>query len=135
MVTSSSMKAPAMMDQTAEVARRALADSAELAKTWPLGSALEKELTNHWKAHRPKMVRALAQHGAVGALAHVLVHLTLEADKQYRKAGMMATDAWEQAEREHLLREPEAEDDPPIPSKLLDLLRPVQTTTSETLTA
>ena len=81
-----------------------------------MGSLVERDLVTHWRAHRPKMVARLERLGILREMAHVLWHLMRQTEKQLLASGMAVTDAAEQAERDWLLQEPEAEElDQPDP--------------------
>lgn len=100
-----------MDQQTRTLAIWAKTESAKIATDWPLGSRAEKELIQHWRRVRPQMVARLQETGALAALAHVLNHKMIEALQRNRAAGMPPTDAREEAEKDWLLMEPEAEDE------------------------
>lgn len=100
------------MDDAKTTAIWAKRESLKLAQEWPRGSPMETGLLETWASRRPKMLARLQAHRAAEALAHVLVHRALAARKEYLRQGMPPTDAWETAEREWLLKEPEEEDAP-----------------------
>lgn len=88
-----------------------LTESRHLSTDWPPGSPREKALLKHWATHRPRMLAALHAQGIAAALAHVLEDRAYKALRENLKAGMPPTDAREQAERDWLIQEPEAEED------------------------
>lgn len=75
------------------------------------GQPSQKQLLAWWQVHRPQMVRRLEQRqpGLTLKLAFVLENRMFEQEDEYRQAGMPWPDRREQAERDWLLREPEAE--------------------------
>ena len=79
---------------------------------------LDDELTLHnemmhqrilatWKRDSPKMYLRLRTQGVLEALAYVSQQRMWAESDRLEKAGMPPTDAREQAEREHLMLEPE----------------------------
>lgn len=71
---------------------------------------LHKRILLTWQQNSPKMVLRLRTQGVLEALAYVCQQRMWQERKQLIKAGMPLTDAREQAEREHLMLEPEAQE-------------------------
>ena len=92
--------------------RRELAKEAQRIKDEEGKGDLERqrEMMAFWTEHRPKMVRRLGPQ-ALEDLAVVLTYRMHEAVDANLEAGMYATDAREQAERDWLLMEPESPED------------------------
>ncbi len=74
------------------------------------GSPREDDLLRHWQIHRPKMLSELMAAGLAEKFAMVLLEKQYQSMREYLQAGMPPTDAREEADREWLLMEPEAED-------------------------
>ena len=115
------------MNETEEVALWALAEGSKLQLTDPMGSPLEDQVIQSWKANRPKMVARLAKYGAVNASSSVLVDRMLKSERTNTQAGLPPTDAREEAEKDWLMLEPEEEDGttqapyrPPVSSPTTD---------------
>ena len=70
---------------------------------------LHERILATWQRDSPRMYLRLRTQGALEAMAFVCqVRMWAESDR-LEKAGMPPTDAREQAEREHLMLEPETE--------------------------
>ena len=68
---------------------------------------LHQQILEAWRRDSPKMVARLEKQGILDDLAFVCQERMWRAAKDNRKAGMPVTDAREQAERQHLMLEPE----------------------------
>ena len=68
---------------------------------------LHRQILETWRRDSPKMVARLEKHGILDDLAFVCQERMWRAAKDNRKAGLPVTDAREQAERDHLMLEPE----------------------------
>ena len=69
---------------------------------------LHQRILETWKRDSPKMYLRLRSQGVLEAMAFVCQVRMWEESDRLEKAGMPPTDAREQAEREHLMLEPEA---------------------------
>lgn len=77
---------------------------------------LHRRILMTWQQTSPRMWKNLERMGLAEPLAFVLQERMWQESKRLREAGMPVTDAREQAEREHLMLEPEA---PPTHSRLM----------------
>ena len=68
---------------------------------------LHQQILEAWRRDSPKMVARLEKQGTLEDLAFVCQERMWRAAKDNRKAGLPVTDAREQAERDHLMLEPE----------------------------
>lgn len=68
---------------------------------------LHQQILEVWRRDSPKMVARLEKQGILEDLAFVCQERMWRAAKDNRKAGLPVTDAREQAERDHLMLEPE----------------------------
>ena len=68
---------------------------------------LHRQILETWRRDSPKMVARLEKQGTLEDLAFVCQERMWRAAKDNRKAGLPVTDAREQAERDHLMLEPE----------------------------
>ena len=68
---------------------------------------LHRQILEAWRRDSPKMVSRLEKQGILDDLAFVCQERMWRAAKDNRKAGLPVTDAREQAERDHLMLEPE----------------------------
>lgn len=68
---------------------------------------LHRQILETWRRDSPKMVARLEKQRILDDLAFVCQERMWRAAKEYRKAGLPVTDAREQAERDHLMLEPE----------------------------
>lgn len=68
---------------------------------------LHRQILETWRRDSPKMVARLQKQGILDDLAFVCQERMWRAAKDNRKAGLPVTDAREQAERDHLMLEPE----------------------------
>ena len=68
---------------------------------------LHQQILEAWRRDSPKMVARLEKRGILEDLAFVCQERMWRAAKDNRKAGLPVTDAREQAERDHLMLEPE----------------------------
>ena len=68
---------------------------------------LHWQILETWRRDSPKMVARLEKQGILDDLAFVCQERMWRAAKDNRKAGLPVTDAREQAERDHLMLEPE----------------------------
>lgn len=68
---------------------------------------LHHQILEAWRRDSPKMVARLEKQGILEDLAFVCQERMWRAAKDNRKAGLPVTDAREQAERDHLMLEPE----------------------------
>ena len=68
---------------------------------------LHQRILETWKRDSPKMYLRLRSQGVLEAMAYVSQQRMWEESDRLEKAGMPPTDAREQAEREHLMLEPE----------------------------
>ena len=68
---------------------------------------LHQQILETWRRDSPKMVARLEKQGILEDLAFVCQERMWRAAKESRKAGLPVTDAREQAERDHLMLEPE----------------------------
>ena len=68
---------------------------------------LHQQILEVWRRDSPKMVARLEKPGILEDLAFVCQERMWRAAKDNRKAGLPVTDAREQAERDHLMLEPE----------------------------
>lgn len=68
---------------------------------------LHQQILEVWRRDSPKMVARLEKQGILDNLAFVCQERMWRAAKDNRKAGLPVTDAREQAERDHLMLEPE----------------------------
>lgn len=68
---------------------------------------LHQQILEAWRRYSPKMVARLEKQGILDDLAFVCQERMWRAAKDNRKAGLPVTDAREQAERDHLMLEPE----------------------------
>ena len=68
---------------------------------------LHRQILETWRRDSPKMVARLEKQGILDDLAFVCQERMWRAAKDNRKAGLPVTDAREQAERDHLMLEPE----------------------------
>ena len=72
-------------------------------------NVLHRAILATWKEHSPKMWASLTSAGLTQPLAKVLQARMWVRQEELLREGMPVTDAREQAEKEHLLLEPEAE--------------------------
>ena len=70
---------------------------------------LHKEILAQWKEHSPAMWKRLEAVNLAEPLAKVLQARMWDRQEELLRGGMPVTDAREQAEKEHLMLEPEAE--------------------------
>lgn len=70
---------------------------------------LHQRILNAWRKDSPAMWKRLQQAGAGGLLARVVQQRMWAERDRLISSGMSATDAREQAERDHLMLEPESE--------------------------
>ena len=82
---------------------------------------LHQRILATWKADSPAMYLRLRTQGVLEAMAFVCQQRMWEEAARLRKAGMSVTDAREQAEREHLMLEPENPQQESAPSELAAL--------------
>ena len=68
---------------------------------------LHQRILETWRRDSPQMAVRLEKQGILDDLAFVSQERMWQAAKEYRKGGMPVTDAREQAERDHLMLEPE----------------------------
>ena len=68
---------------------------------------LHQQILEVWRRDSPKMVARLEKQGILDDMAFVCQERMWRAAKDNRKAGLPVTDAREQAERDHLMLEPE----------------------------
>ena len=68
---------------------------------------LHQRILEAWHRDSPQMAARLERQGILDDLAFVSQERMWQAAAQYRKGGMPVTDAREQAERDHLMLEPE----------------------------
>lgn len=68
---------------------------------------LHQQILEAWRRDSPKMVARLQKQGILDDLAFVCQERMWRAAKDNRRAGLPVTDAREQAERDHLMLEPE----------------------------
>lgn len=68
---------------------------------------LHQQILEAWRRDSPKMVARLEKQGILDDLAFVCQERMWRAAKDNRRAGYPVTDAREQAERDHLMLEPE----------------------------
>ena len=68
---------------------------------------LHQQILEVWRRDSPKMVARLEKQGILEDLAFVCQERMWRAAKDNRRAGHPVTDAREQAERDHLMLEPE----------------------------
>lgn len=68
---------------------------------------LHQRILETWRRDSPQMATRLEKRGILDDLAFVSQERMWQAAKAYRKGGMPVTDAREQAERDHLMLEPE----------------------------
>ena len=68
---------------------------------------LHRQILETWRRDSPKMVARLEKQGILDDMAFVCQERMWRAAKDNRKAGLPVTDAREQAERDHLMLEPE----------------------------
>lgn len=73
-------------------------------------SILHRQILETWRRDSPKMVARLEKQGILDDLAFVCQERMWRASKENRMAGMPVTDAREQAERDHLMLEPEEQE-------------------------
>jgi len=73
----------------------------------------QARMLEYWKESRPKMWARLRKLGAHAAEDYALILNTRmwDAAKEYERAGMPLTDARQEAEKEWLLLEPEADEE------------------------
>lgn len=92
--------------------------AAEIRKEWADLQADENLIHNEdlhrriiatWKQESPQMWRRLQNAGMGGTLARVLQQRMWKEQEALISSGMPVTDAREQAERQHLMLEPESE--------------------------
>lgn len=96
--------------------------------------AMHRYLLEKWERESPRMWASLSQvPGRAKALAWVLQHRMWTRQEELMRGGLPVTDAREQAERENLLLEPEADEIPETPETLLPT-KVVQQLTSKTPT-
>ena len=72
---------------------------------------MHRRILETWRLHSPKMWRSLERNNLAVPLAFVLQQRMWQESKSLREAGMPAPDAREQAERNHLMLEPEAQEE------------------------
>lgn len=68
---------------------------------------LHKRILETWRRDSPQMAQRLEKQGILDDLAFVSQERMWLAMDEYQKSGMPVTDAREQAERDHLMLEPE----------------------------
>ena len=68
-----------------------------------------KRILDTWKESSPKMYLRLRTQGVLEAMAYVCQQRMWQEKKDLVKSGMPYTDAMEQAEKDQLMLEPEAE--------------------------
>jgi hypothetical protein len=74
------------------------------------GSRLERELVEHWRYNRPKMYRQLLAAGVLEKMAFVLYEKMYQSTRVYIQGGLPYPDAQEEAVKDWLIWEPEAEE-------------------------
>ena len=74
---------------------------------------LHQRILATWKADSPAMYLRLRTQGVLEAMAFVCQQRMWDEQARLMKAGMPVTDAREQAERQHLMLEPESAQEPP----------------------
>lgn len=72
-------------------------------------NVMHRQILATWKEHSPKMWDSLTAAQLTNPLAKVLQARMWDRQEELLRGGMPVTDAREQAEKEHLLLEPEAE--------------------------
>lgn len=84
---------------------------------------LHSQILSTWRRCSPKMVKELEALKILDDMAFVCQERMWRTSELYRKGGMYFTDAREQAEREHLMLEPEEieRDDSDLPLELQGL--------------
>lgn len=83
-------------------------------------NVLHRTILATWKEHSPTMWRNLTAMRLTNPLAKVLQARMWARQEELLRGGMPVTDAREQAEREHLMLEPEAEVDERLPMEPQD---------------
>lgn len=83
---------------------------------------LHKRILEVWRRDSPQMTLRLERLGILDDMAFVSQERMWRGMDDYLKSGMPITDAREQAEREHLMLEPEEpeQDDSDLPAELQD---------------
>ena len=76
---------------------------------------LHRRILSTWRCSSPKMVRELEALKILDDMAFVCQERMWRTAELYQKGGMYFTDAREQAEREHLMLEPEDQGDTLVP--------------------
>jgi len=76
---------------------------------------LHRRILSTWRCSSPKMVRELEALKILDDMAFVCQERMWRTAELYQKGGMYFTDAREQAEREHLMLEPEDQGDKLVP--------------------
>ena len=82
---------------------------------------LHQRILATWKADSPAMYLRLRTQGVLEAMAFVCQQRMWQECDRLERSGMPMTDAREQAEREHLMLEPENPQQEPAPSGLAAL--------------
>ena len=82
---------------------------------------LHKQILATWQEHSPTMWRRLESVGLTQPLAMVLQARMWDRQEELLRAGLPVTDAREQAEKETLMQEPEAEVPPRLPEASLTM--------------
>jgi hypothetical protein len=80
---------------------------------------LHKQILTTWQEHSPTMWRRLEAAGLTQPLAMVLQARMWDRQEELLRAGLPVTDAREQAEKEILMLEPEAQVPPRLPEASL----------------
>lgn len=80
-------------------------------------NVMHESILAAWKEHSPVMWAQLTASNLADPLAKVLQARMWDRQAELLKAGLPVTDAREQAEREHLMLEPEAESERELPSE------------------
>lgn len=101
-----------------ELIRSVKRASREIAQSdWPMGSQKEREMIAEWRRIRPKMVNRLLAMGILKEFAHLIETRRFEAETANLTAGMGWPDSREQANRDWLIWEAEADEDPQAPEE------------------
>lgn len=94
-----------------QLVRQIKAESARIAETeMGIGGQKEREMIALWRQIRPRMVARLEQLGILEEFAHLLNQRRNEAEDAYLKAGMGWPDSREEANKDWLINDPQADE-------------------------
>lgn len=89
---------------------------------------IHQRILDAWRQDSPKMTKQLTDLGILDDMAYVSQERMWRAAEAYRRGGLPPTDAREQAERDHLMLEPEEQEpsEPRIPPEVEAAMMPTR---------